>query len=48
MRVGNVEIFQDALDRAVLAERPVQRIEGDVRLQLGKHRADIAPDVDAA
>ena len=47
MRVGNGEIFEDALDRAVLAERAVQRVEGDIGLELGKHGADVAADVDA-
>ena len=36
MGVGNGQIFEDALDGAVLAERAVQRIEGNVRLQLRK------------
>ena len=47
MGVGDAEIFEDALDGAVLAERAMQRIERDVGLQRGKHRADIATDVDA-
>ena len=47
MRVGNGEIFEDALDGAVLAEGAVQRIEGDIRLELGKHGADVAADVHA-
>ena len=47
MRVGDAEIFENALDRAVLAERSVQGVEGDVRLELGKHGADVAADVDA-
>ena len=47
MGVGNAQIFEDALDGAVLAERPMQRVEDDVRLELGKHGADIARDIDA-
>ncbi len=39
MRIGNAEIFEDALDRAILAERTVQRVEGDVGLEFGKHRS---------
>ena len=46
MGVGDFEIFQDALDRAVLAERPVQRVEGDVGLELGQDGGDVAADID--
>ena len=47
MRVGNVQIFEDALDGAVLAERTVQRVEGDIGLEFSKTPADIASNVDA-
>src|SRR5690606_6078292 len=47
MSVGNGEIFEDALDGAVLAERAVQRVEGDIGLELEKHGADIAADIHA-
>ncbi|GAA4116790.1 hypothetical protein GCM10023067_19880 [Aminobacter aganoensis] len=45
MGIGNAEIFEDALDRAVFAKGTMKRIERDVRLELGKHRADIATDI---
>ena len=47
MRVGNGEIFENALDGTILAEGPMQRIEDDVGLEFGKHRGDIAVDIDA-
>ena len=47
MGVGNAQDFQHALDRAVLADPPVQRIEGDVGLEPGEHFGDVAVDVDA-
>jgi hypothetical protein len=47
MRIGNFEIFEDALDGAILAERAVKRIEDDIRLQSGKFFRDIARNVDA-
>ena len=43
MGVGNCQIFEDALDRAVLAERAMQRIEGDIRLELRQHLAMSRP-----
>ena len=42
MRVGDAEDLEHALDRAVLAERPVQRVEDDVGLQLREHLGDVA------
>ncbi len=45
MGVGNFQIFENALDRAVLAERTVKGVEGDVRAQRGQNRSDIARDV---
>ncbi|CCV14803.1 hypothetical protein MESS4_710033 [Mesorhizobium sp. STM 4661] len=48
MGIGNSQIFEDALDGAVLAERAMQRIEGDVGLELDQHRSDIARDIDAS
>ena len=42
-----LEDLEDALDAAVLAERPVQRVEGDVGPQLGEHLGDVAADIDA-
>ena len=47
MRVGNAQNLEHALDRAVFADPAVQRVEGDVRLQLGEHVGDVAADVDA-
>ena len=47
MRVGDVEDLEHALDRAVLAEGSVQRVEGDVGLELRKHLGDVALHVDA-
>ena len=47
MGIGNFEIFEDALDRAVLSERAMQSVEGDIGTKLGKHGGDIAIDVDA-
>ena len=41
MRVGDLHELQETLDRAVLPEAPVQRVEGDV----GPHRLDDAGDV---
>ena len=38
MRIGNFEIFEDALDRAVLAEGPMQRVEGHVGTQIRQAR----------
>ena len=36
MRVGDAQDLQQALDRAVLAEAAVQRVEGDVGLELAR------------
>ncbi len=47
MGVGDGEILQDALDGAILAERPVQGVEGDIRRERRQHLADVATDVDA-
>ena len=47
MRVGNVEIFEDALNAAVLAERAVQRVEGHIGTQLIERRAHLPVDIDA-
>ena len=38
--------FQQALDHAAFAERPMQGIEGDVRLEIDQHIGDVAPDID--
>ena len=40
------EDLKDPLDRPVLAEGPVQGVEGDVGLQGGKALADVAADID--
>ncbi len=47
MGIGNAEIFKDALDGAILAEWTMQRVEGDIGPELGEHRPDVAPDIDA-
>ena len=47
MGIGNFEIFEDTLDGSVLTEGTVQRIEGDIRLQRGKHACDVVIDIDA-
>ncbi|GLS28837.1 hypothetical protein GCM10007937_05440 [Mesorhizobium albiziae] len=47
MRVGNGKILEDALDRAILSERPMQGVERNIRLELGEHPTDIATDIDA-
>ncbi len=41
-----LEIFEHALDGAVLAEGAMQRIEGDIGLQFGKHTCNIVTDID--
>ncbi len=46
MRIGNFEDFEDALDAAVLAIRPVERIEGNVGTKPRQHLGDVALDVD--
>ncbi len=48
VRVGNAQIFEDALNGAVLAEGTMQRIEGNVRPEFGKHTADVARNIDAS
>ena len=45
MGVGDLQIFQDALDGAILAKRSMQRIERHIRLQFGKHRGNITSDI---
>ena len=47
MGIGDLQIFEDALDRAVLAVGPVQRVEGDVRRDLSKPLGDIPADIEA-
>src|SRR5690606_24224579 len=47
MGVGNLEIFENALNGTVLTERAVKRVESHVRLQLAEYRCNIAVDVDA-
>ena len=47
MGVGDLQVFEHALDRAILAERPVQRVEGYVRREIRQHLADVTRDVDA-
>src|SRR5690348_4800001 len=48
MRVGNVEPVKDRLDRAVLAEAAVQRVEHDVGLglQRGDQGAEVLANLD--
>ena len=46
MGVGNAQEFQHALDHAVLAARPVQGVEGDIRLHVIEVAGDIAGDID--
>jgi hypothetical protein len=36
MGIGDFQIFEDALDRAVFAERAMQRVKGNIRLQIGQ------------
>jgi hypothetical protein len=40
------EILEHALDGAIFAKRPVQRVEADIGLQLGQHRSHIGTDID--
>ena len=46
MGVGDAQDFEHALDRAVLAAAAVQGVEGDVGLEAGEGRGDVAVDVD--
>ena len=46
MGIGNAHPFEDALNAAVLAPAPVQRIEGDIGLQRGETRAEIGAGID--
>ncbi|MDP9809621.1 hypothetical protein J2W42_002473 [Rhizobium tibeticum] len=46
MRVGNLKILEDALDRTILAVGAMQRIKDDIGSQRSKLRRDIAIDVD--
>src|SRR5947209_2776075 len=46
MAVRNGEDFQDALQGAILTRPAVQHVEGDVRLDGGKHRGDVASNID--
>jgi hypothetical protein len=48
MGVGNFQIFENALDGAVLAEGPMQRIEGDVRAKAGQGLGDENPPIKTA
>src|SRR6185312_733822 len=48
MGVGNGQIFENTLDGSILAERAMQRVETDIRLERTQNRADIATDVDLA
>ncbi len=47
MGVGNPKILKHALNCAVLAIRSVQRVEGDIGLELGKYRGNIGTDINA-
>ena len=47
MAVRDRQNFEHALQRAVLARSPVQHVEGNVRLDRGEHRGDVAAHVDA-
>ena len=47
MGVGDALDFQDALQRAVLAGRAMQHVEGDVGLERLQHGRDFAADIDA-
>jgi len=42
MGIGNLQEFKHTLNSAVFAIRPMQGIEGDIRLQLSQHGTDIA------
>ena len=46
MGIRNLEKFEDALDRAILAERAMQRVEGDVRPQIGQRPGDVTRHID--
>ena len=46
MGVGNFQQFEQALDRAVLAPAPVQRVEDDVGLHVLQNARDVLVDVD--
>ena len=46
MRVGYPQQLQDALDDAILAVTPVQRVEGDVGLQPREQFSRVRADVD--
>jgi len=46
MGIRDLQVFEDALDGAILTEGAVERVEGDVRPQLREHLTDIATDVD--
>ena len=47
MRVGDLQVFEDALDGAVLAVRTMQRVERNVGSQVRQHARDIAPHIHA-
>ena len=47
MGVRNSQDLEQTLDRAVLADRAMQRVEGDVGLQREQHFGDVAADIDA-
>ncbi len=47
MRVGNFEIFEDALNGAVLSERTMERIEDDIGPELGENAGDGSGHIDA-
>jgi hypothetical protein len=47
MAVGNAEDFEQALEATIFAERTVQQVERDVRLQPCQHLGDVAADVEA-
>ena len=48
MSVGNRLDFQDALQRAVLARRAMQYVEGDIGLDRLQHGCDVAAHIDRA
>ncbi len=47
MGVRNAENLQHALQRTVFAGAAVENIKGQVGLQVGQHRGDVASDIDS-
>lgn len=46
MGIGDAQHLQHALDRAILAARPMQGVEGDVGLQGRELRGYVSADID--